>query len=146
MAGSKMKRGAAFNCLGWISSTPARCASCLAPDPRANPAFSLNRADSIWLAAPEAERLGWQAGQSRRFVLDGRDGASARTLTLTLAGTFEPAAVPMERLLITDIGLAPPLLGKAGRLDRIVFKLSDAEARTLQATLQTDYPNQSLVA
>ncbi len=50
----------------------------------------------------------------------------------------------MERLLITDIGLAQPLLGKAGRLDRIVFKLSDAEARTLQATLHTRYPNQPL--
>jgi putative ABC transport system permease protein len=38
----------------------------------------------------------------------------------------------MERLLVTDIGLAQPLLGKEGRLDRIVFKLSEQEANTLQ--------------
>ncbi len=42
----------------------------------------------------------------------------------------------MERLLVTDIGLAQPLLGKAGQLDRIVFKLSEQEATALQHALQ----------
>ena len=78
------------------------------------------------VGGPEARRLGWQPGQPRTFLLsdsspDGKEGK--RALTLTLAGTFEPGAVPMERLLVTDIGLAQPLLGKEGRLDRIVFKL-----------------------
>lgn len=140
----KDEEGRSFQLLGMDLFNPGPLRQLLGAQPASEPAFSLNRADSIWLAAPEAARLGWQAGQSRRFVLGGSDGGSARTLTLTLAGTFEPGAVPMERLLITDIGLAQPLLDKAGRLDRIVFKLSDAEARTLQATLQTDYPNQPL--
>lgn len=74
----------------------------------------------------------------------GGGGEGDRPLVLTLAGTFEPGAVPMERLLVTDIGLAQHMLGKAGRLDRIVFKLSDAEARTLQATLQAYLPHQPL--
>ena len=107
------------------------------------PSFSLNQADSVWLATPEAKRLGWLPGQSRTFVLGG-GGEGDRPLILTLAGTFEPGAVPMERLLVTDIGLAQHMLGKAGRLDRIVFKLSDAEARTLQATLQAYLPHQPL--
>ena len=144
----KDEQGRSFQLLGMDLFNPGPLRQLFGATRESEPAFSLNRADSIWLAAPEAERLGWQAGQSRRFVLggsdDGRDGASARTLTLTLAGTFEPGAVPMERLLITDIGLAQPLLDKAGRLDRIVFKLSESEARPLQATLQTDYPNQPL--
>ncbi len=138
----KDEEGRSFQLLGMDLFNPGPLRQLFGAQPASEPAFSLNRSDSIWLSAPEAERLGWQAGQSRRFVLGGSDGA--RTLTLTLAGTFEPGAVPMERLLITDIGLAQPLLGKAGRLDRIVFKLSDAEARTLQATLQTDYPIQPL--
>ncbi|RQM73205.1 FtsX-like permease family protein [Aeromonas jandaei] len=140
----KDEEGRSFQLLGMDLFNPGPLRQLFGTQPASEPDFSLNRADSIWLATPEAQRLGWQAGQSRRFVLGGSDGASTRTLTLTLAGTFEPGAVPMERLLITDIGLAQPLLDKAGRLDRIVFKLSESEARTLQATLQTDYPNQPL--
>ncbi|MGL5326364.1 MAG: cell division protein FtsX, partial [Aeromonas sp.] len=140
----KDEQGRSFQLLGMDLFTPGPLRQLFGARPASEPAFSLTRADSIWLATPEAQRLGWQAGQSRRFVLGGNDGANARPLTLTLAGTFEPGAVPMERLLITDIGLAQPLLGKAGRLDRIIFKLSDAEARTLQATLHTRYPNQPL--
>lgn len=92
--------------------------------------LDLSRADGVWLATPEAGRLGWSVGQHRVFML------GERSLSLTLAGTFEPGAVPMERLLLTDLGIAQPLLGKDGRLDRILFKLSDAEAAALQARLQ----------
>jgi putative ABC transport system permease protein len=92
-------------------------------------AFSLAWADGVWLAAPEAKRLGWAVGETRTFM------QAERPLTLTLAGTFEPGAVPMERLLLTDLGIAQPLLGKNGRLDRILFKLTDAEAAALQAKL-----------
>ncbi|MCH7371712.1 FtsX-like permease family protein [Aeromonas sp. MR16] len=100
--------------------------------------LDLSRADGVWLAIPEAERLGWSVGQHRAFML------GERSLALTLAGTFEPGAVPMERLLLTDLGIAQPLLGKDGRLDRILFKLSDAEAAALQATLQAYLPNKPL--
>ena len=55
-------------------------------------------------------------------------------------GHFEPGAVPMERLLVTDIGLAQPLLGKEGRLDRIVFKLSETQAHTLQTAPASPMP------
>lgn len=98
----------------------------------------LSRADGIWLSTPEAGRLGWSVGQHRVFML------GERSLSLTLVGTFEPGAVPMERLLLTDLGIAQPLLGKSGQLDRILFKLSDAEATTLQATLHTALPNKPL--
>ena len=91
--------------------------------------LDLSRADAIWLAIPEAERLGWSVGQHRTFML------GERSLSLTLAGTFEPGVVPMERLLLTDLGIAQPLLGKDGRLDRILFKLSESEATALQARL-----------
>ncbi|WP_349921867.1 ABC transporter permease [Aeromonas veronii] len=92
-------------------------------------AFSLARADAVWLAEPEAKRLDWGIGETRAFML------GERSLQLTLAGTFAPGAVPMERLLVTDLGIAQPLLGKSGRLDRILFTLSDAEAKALQARL-----------
>ncbi len=45
---------------------------------------------------------------------------------------------------MTDIGLAQPLLGKEGRLDRIVFKLSEQEATALQTALQSYAPHQPL--
>ena len=92
----------------------------------------MNRADSVWLAAPRRGALTGNRASREPLCW----GMRATPLTLTLAGTFEPGAVPMERLLVTDIGLAQPLLGKAGRLDRIVFKLSEQEANTLQRALQ----------
>ena len=139
----KDEQGRSFQLLGMDLFNPGPLRRLFGEGPSSEPAFSLNRADSVWLAAPEAKRLGWLPGQSRTFVLGG-GGEGDRPLILTLAGTFEPGAVPMERLLVTDIGLAQPLLGKEGRLDRIVFQLSDAEARALQALLQTYRPHQPL--
>ncbi|MNX51446.1 FtsX-like permease family protein [compost metagenome] len=139
----KDEQGRSFQLLGMDLFNPGPLRRLFGEQPGREPDFTLSRADSVWLSAPEAKRLGWSLGQSRSFMLGG-DGESARTLTLTLAGTFEPGAVPMERLLVTDIGLAQPLLGKAGRLDRIVFKLSDEEANALQRALQTYYPHQPL--
>ncbi|MBV7468607.1 FtsX-like permease family protein [Aeromonas sp. sif0611] len=139
----KDEQGRSFQLLGMDLFNPGPLRRLFGEQPGREPDFTLSRADSVWLSAPEASRLGWSPGQSRPFVL-GADGESPRTLTLTLAGTFEPGAVPMERLLVTDIGLAQPLLGKEGRLDRIVFKLSEAEAPTLQATLQAALPNKPL--
>lgn len=130
------EQGRSFQLLGMDLFNPGPLRRLFGAAPDKEPTFALTRADSVWLAAPEAKRLGWQAGQSRRFVLGGGEGAPHRPLTLTLAGTFEPGAVPMERLLVTDIGLAQPLLGKEGRLDRIVFKLSEQEATALQHALQ----------
>lgn len=137
----KDEQGRSFQLLGMDLFNPGPLRRLFGEGPSSEPAFSLNRADSVWLAAPEAKRLGWLPGQSRTFV---PGGEGDRPLILTLAGTFEPGAVPMERLLVTDIGLAQPLLGKEGRLDRIVFQLSDAEARALQALLQTYRPHQPL--
>ncbi|MDM5140223.1 ABC transporter permease [Aeromonas bestiarum] len=139
----KDEQGRSFQLLGMDLFNPGPLRRLFGEGPSSEPAFSLNRADSVWLATPEASRLGWQPGQSRTFVLGG-GGEGDHPLTLTLAGTFEPGAVPMERLLVTDIGLAQPLLGKEGRLDRIVFQLSDAEARALQALLQSYRPHQPL--
>ncbi|MFQ2290397.1 FtsX-like permease family protein [Aeromonas enteropelogenes] len=143
----KDEQGRSFQLLGMDLFNPGPLRRLFGAEPNSKPDFSLSRADSIWLAAPEAKRLGWLQGQSRTFLLsdsspDGKRGE--RALTLTLAGTFEPGAVPMERLLVTDIGLAQPLLGKAGRLDRIVFKLSEGEANTLQRALQAYAPHQPL--
>ncbi|WP_421190411.1 FtsX-like permease family protein [Aeromonas enteropelogenes] len=143
----KDEQGRSFQLLGMDLFNPGPLRRLFGAEPDSKPDFSLSRADSIWLAAPEARRLGWQPGQSRTFLLseaspDGKRGE--RALTLTLAGTFEPGAVPMERLLVTDIGLAQPLLGKEGRLDRIVFKLSETQARTLQTALQANAPQQPL--
>ncbi|QJT21494.1 ABC transporter permease [Aeromonas media] len=139
----KDEQGRSFQLLGMDLFNPGPLRRLFGEQPGREPDFTLSRADSVWLSAPEAKRLGWSPGQSRAFML-GTDVERARTLTLTLAGTFEPGAVPMERLLVTDIGLAQPLLGKAGRLDRIVFKLSDAEANALQRALLTYYPHQPL--
>ncbi|MNZ16596.1 FtsX-like permease family protein [compost metagenome] len=139
----KDQQGRSFQLLGMDLFNPGPLRRLFGEQPGREPDFTLSRADSVWLSAPEAKRLGWSPGQSRAFML-GTDVERARTLTLTLAGTFEPGAVPMERLLVTDIGLAQPLLGKAGRLDRIVFKLSDEEANALQRALQTYYPHQPL--
>lgn len=139
----KDEQGRSFQLLGMDLFNPGPLRRLFGEQPGREPDFPLSRADSVWLSAPEAKRLGWSPGQSRAFML-GTDVERARTLTLTLAGTFEPGAVPMERLLVTDIGLAQPLLGKAGRLDRIVFKLSDEEANALQRALQTYYPHQPL--
>ncbi|MFM4977610.1 FtsX-like permease family protein [Aeromonas rivipollensis] len=139
----KDEQGRSFQLLGMDLFNPGPLRRLFGEQPGREPDFTLSRADSVWLSAPEAKRLGWSPGQSRSFML-GAEAESARTLTLTLAGTFEPGAVPMERLLVTDIGLAQPLLGKAGRLDRIVFKLSDEEANALQRALQTYYPHQPL--
>ncbi|WP_439837757.1 FtsX-like permease family protein [Aeromonas enteropelogenes] len=135
----KDEQGRSFQLLGMDLFNPGPLRRLFGAEPNSKPDFSLSRADSVWLAAPEARRLGWQPGQSRTFLLseaspDGKRGE--RALALTLAGTFEPGAVPMERLLVTDIGLAQPLLGKEGRLDLIVFKLSEGEANTLQRALQ----------
>lgn len=143
----KDEQGRSFQLLGMDLFNPGPLRRLFGAEPNSQPDFSLSRADSIWLAAPEAKRLGWQQGQSRTFLLseaspDGKRGE--RALTLTLAGTFEPGAVPMERLLVTDIGLAQPLLGKEGRLDRIVFKLSDEEVTALQRALQAYAPHQPL--
>ncbi|WP_421223611.1 FtsX-like permease family protein [Aeromonas enteropelogenes] len=143
----KDEQGRSFQLLGMDLFNPGPLRRLFGAAPNSKPDFSLSRADSIWLAAPEAKRLGWQPGQSRTFLLsdsspDGKRGE--RALALTLAGTFEPGAVPMERLLVTDIGLAQPLLGKEGRLDRIVFKLSEGEANTLQRALQAYAPKQPL--
>ncbi|MFQ2103732.1 FtsX-like permease family protein [Aeromonas rivipollensis] len=140
----KDPQGRSFQLLGMDLFNPGPLRRLFGEQPGREPDFTLSRADSVWLSAPEAKRLGWSPGQSRSFMLGGGEADSARTLTLTLAGTFEPGAVPMERLLVTDIGLAQPLLGKAGRLDRIVFKLSDEEANALQRALQTYYPHQPL--
>lgn len=135
----KDEQGRSFQLLGMDLFNLGPLRRLFGTEPNSKPDFSLSRADSVWLAAPEAKRLGWQPGQSRTFLLseaspDGKRGE--RALALTLAGTFEPGAVPMERLLVTDIGLAQPLLGKEGRLDRIVFKLSEQEATALQRVLQ----------
>ncbi len=143
----KDEQGRSFQLLGMDLFNPGPLRRLFGAEPDSQPDFSLSRADSVWLAAPEARRLGWQPGQSRTFLLsdgspDGKEGE--RALTLTLAGTFEPGAVPMERLLVTDIGLAQPLLGKEGRLDRIVFKLNETQARTLQTALQANAPQQPL--
>lgn len=143
----KDEQGRSFQLLGMDLFNPGPLRRLFGAEPNSKPDFSLSRADSIWLAAPEAKRLGWLQGQSRTFLLseaspDGKRGE--RALTLTLAGTFEPGAVPMERLLVTDIGLAQPLLGKEGRLDRIVFKLSDEEVTALQRALQAYAPHQPL--
>ncbi|WP_042013177.1 ABC transporter permease [Aeromonas fluvialis] len=140
----KDEQGRSFQLLGMDLFNPGPLRQLLGASEEREPAFSLNRADSVWLAAPEASRLGWLPGQSRRFVPDGSAGSPPHPLTLTLAGTFEPGAMPMERLLVTDIGLAQPLLGKEGRLDRIVFKLSEAQATSLQAALRADFPHQPL--
>lgn len=139
----KDEQGRSFQLLGMDLFNLGPLRRLFGEQPGREPDFTLSRADSVWLSAPEAKRLGWSPGQSRPFML-GADGESPRTLTLTLAGTFEPGAVPMERLLVTDIGIAQPLLGKEGRLDRIVFKLSEAEAPTLQAVLQAALPNKPL--
>ncbi|MGE6209490.1 FtsX-like permease family protein [Aeromonas media] len=139
----KDEQGRSFQLLGMDLFNLGPLRRLFGEQPGREPDFTLSRADSVWLSVPEAKRLGWSPGQSRPFML-GADGESPRTLTLTLADTFEPGAVPMERLLVTDIGLAQPLLGKEGRLDRIVFKLSEAEAPTLQATLQAALPNKPL--
>ncbi|MBP4040852.1 ABC transporter permease [Aeromonas sp. SrichE-2G] len=143
----KDEQGRSFQLLGMDLFNPGPLRRLFGAAPDKEPTFSLTRADSVWLAAPEARRLGWQPRQSKTFLLseaspDGKRGE--RALTLTLAGTFEPGAVPMERLLVTDIGLAQPLLGKAGRLDRIVFKLSEQEATALQTSLHAYAPNQPL--
>ncbi|WP_354688269.1 FtsX-like permease family protein [Aeromonas sp. 19NY04SH05-1] len=140
----KDEQGRSFQLLGMDLFNPGPLRRLFGAEPDKEPTFSLTRADSVWLAAPEAKRLGWQTGLSRSFVLGGGEGAQPRPLTLTLAGTFEPGAVPMERLLVTDIGLAQPLLGKEGRLDRIVFKLNETQARTLQTALQANAPQQPL--
>lgn len=129
----KDEQGRSFQLLGMDLFNPGPLRRLFGAAADNGPDVALNRVDSVWLAAPEARRLGWQPGQSRTFEL-GDEGP--RALTLTLAGTFEPGAVPMERLLVTDIGLAQPLLGKAGRLDRIVFKLSEQEATAVQRALQ----------
>lgn len=143
----KDEQGRSFQLLGMDLFNPGPLRRLFGAEPDSKPDFSLSRTDSVWLSAPEARRLGWQPRQSKTFLLseaspDGKRGE--RALTLTLAGTFEPGAVPMERLLVTDIGLAQPLLGKEGRLDRIVFKLSETQARTLQTTLQAYAPQQPL--
>lgn len=143
----KDEQGRSFQLLGMDLFNPGPLRRLFGAEPDSKPDVTLNRADSVWLAAPEARRLGWQPGQPRTFLLsdsspDGKEGK--RALTLTLAGTFEPGAVPMERLLVTDIGLAQPLLGKEGRLDRIVFKLSETQAHTLQTALQAYAPHQPL--
>ncbi|MEZ6961375.1 MULTISPECIES: FtsX-like permease family protein [unclassified Aeromonas] len=143
----KDEQGRSFQLLGMDLFNPGPLRRLFDAEQDSQPDFSLSRADSVWLAAPEARRLGWQPGQPRTFLLSetsphGQRGE--RALTLTLAGTFEPGAVPMERLLVTDIGLAQPLLGKEGRLDRIVFKLSETQAHTLQTALQAYAPKQPL--
>ena len=133
----KDEQGRSFQLLGLDLFNPGPLAPLFTLAPQATEA-PFGRTDSIWLAAPEAERLDWRQGQSRSFLL------GERRLTLSLAGTFTPGPVPMDRLLLTDIGLAQPLLGKDGRLDRILFKLSDAEAAALQVALQTYLPNKPL--
>ncbi|WP_421281178.1 FtsX-like permease family protein [Aeromonas taiwanensis] len=143
----KDEQGRSFQLLGMDLFNPGPLRRLFGAEPDSKPDVTLNRTDSVWLAAPEARRLGWQPGQPRTFLLsdsspDGKEGE--RALTLTLAGTFEPGAVPMERLLVTDIGLAQPLLGKEGWLDRIVFKLSETQAHTLQTALHAYVPHQPL--
>lgn len=126
----KDEQGRSFQLLGLDLFNPGPLAALFTLDAQTDDGpFALSRADGVWLAVPEAERLHWQVGQSRRFLQDGRP------LTLSLAGTFTPGAVPMERLLLTDIGIAQSLLGKTGHLDRIAFKLSEAQALRLQAAL-----------
>ncbi|MGY3866969.1 ABC transporter permease [Aeromonas bivalvium] len=137
----KDEQGRSFQLLGMDLFNPGPLRRLFGATADNGPDFSLTREDSVWLAAPEARRLDWQPGQSRTFVLGDE---AKRPLTLTLAGTFEPGAVPMERLLVTDIGLAQSLLGKAGRLDRIVFKASETQAQALQAALQSYAPHQPL--
>ena len=137
----KDEQGRSFQLLGMDLFNPGPLRRLFGATADNGPDFSLTREDSVWLAAPEARRLDWQPGQSRTFVL-GDEGQ--RPLILTLAGTFEPGAIPMERLLVTDIGLAQSLLGKAGRLDRIIFKASETQAQALQAALRTDFPDQPL--
>ncbi|MBV7413228.1 FtsX-like permease family protein [Aeromonas sp. sif2433] len=133
----KDEQGRSFQLLGLDLFNPGPLAPLftLAPQATETP---FARTDSIWLAAPEAERLDWRQGQSRSFLL------GERRLTLSLAGTFTPGPVPMDRLLLTDIGLAQPLLGKDGRLDRILFKLTEPQAHALQAALQAYLPNKPL--
>ncbi|MFM4944366.1 FtsX-like permease family protein [Aeromonas bivalvium] len=135
----KDEQGRSFQLLGMDLFNPGPLRRLFGATADNGPDFSLTRADSVWLSAPEARRLDWQPGQSRTFVL-----GDETKRPLTLAGTFEPGAVPMERLLVTDIGLAQPLLGKAGRLDRIVFKASETQAQALQAALRTEFPDQPL--
>ena len=137
----KDEQGRSFQLLGMDLFNPGPLRRLFGATADNGPDFSLTRKDCVWLSAPEAKRLGWSPGQSRTFVLGDE---AKRPLILTLAGTFEPGAVPMERLLVTDIGLAQSLLGKAGRLDRIVFKASETQAQALQAALQSYAPHQPL--
>ncbi|MDX7743840.1 cell division protein FtsX, partial [Aeromonas dhakensis] len=102
------EQGRSFQLLGMDLFNPGPLRRLFGAAPDKEPTFSLTRADSVWLASPEAKRLGWQPGQSRRFVLGGGEGAQPRPLRLTLAGTFEPGALPIERLHVTDIGLPHP--------------------------------------
>ncbi|MGY6037425.1 ABC transporter permease [Aeromonas sp. AE23HZ002T15] len=127
----KDAQGRSFQLLGIDLLNPGPLSPLLGSDKQGGDkeSFSLARADGVWLATPEAVRLGWTVGETRHFL------QGERSLQLTLAGTFAPGAVPMERLLLTDLGIAQPLLGKSGRLDRILFKLSEAEAKALQAKL-----------
>ncbi|WP_368164140.1 FtsX-like permease family protein [Aeromonas sp. R6-2] len=84
---------------------------------------------AVWIARKEAARLDWQLGQPRTFLL------AERRLTLRLAGLLEEGEIPLDHLLVTDIGLAQQWLGREGRIDRVYFRLDEAGVKALTARL-----------
>lgn len=85
---------------------------------------------AVWLSRSEAKRQDWQIGQSRTFYL------GERPLTLTLGGVIDEGSIALDRLLVTDIGLAQQWLGREGRLDRLYFHLDDAARARLEKHLR----------
>jgi putative ABC transport system permease protein len=132
----KDEQGRSLQLLGMDLFNPGPLRALFSPQGQAQPQpdFSLTHQgeNSVWLASTEASRLGWQVGETRRF--DPFDEGKP-PLPLTLAGTFAPGALPMEQLLITDIGIAQQLTGKGGHLDAILFKLDASQAAAVRALL-----------
>lgn len=80
-----------------------------------NSARSLVNSDPVWVG----RRLGLHRGDRVSLLIN--DG----TQTFTVAGTLapRPGEIGEENALVTDIGLAQQLTGKAGKLDSIEVKM-----------------------
>jgi putative ABC transport system permease protein len=135
----KDEQGRSLQLLGMDLFNPGPLRSLFSQDAaQALPGLSLRPGEKalaqngVWLANSEAERLGWRVGETRAFH---RFNQGAAPLRLTLAGTFSPGALPMEQLIITDIGIAQELTGKRGRLDAILFKLTAPQVAAVQGLL-----------
>ena len=103
-------QGAASSSWVWISSTPAPCADSLAEQPR-EPDFSLSRADSVWLAAPEVNvSTGSRASRGPLCWATSRSAPHPH-----LAGTFEPGAHPHGAAAGDRHRPRPALPSKAGK-------------------------------